>query len=367
MRYILVVLAVATIMVSLAVSAERVIQPGVTKENLVAPNLKSSDYVPKAQGDFIWGFQYWSPYGYGVEFACDSFFITDFSNYSVEVYDRNGNWCYWFPQFRTPYTWLGLAWDGDTLYAADYGDNLITKFGRHGEDYGDFPGPLSGHIALAYDPATGHFWTATWSSSIYEFTKTGAIINVYTNIYSIAGMAWDDVSPGGPWLWVFAQEGLGGYLNTVYQFDPIAGVYTGVSYWWQVGTYCYAGGCCFTTEWDPSMGILFTLCQSDVDSVYGIEISGVTSDTLHFGWNLIALPLIPDDPDPDSCFGDDIPVVNLYAYDEPTKSYQNPASLVIGRGYMLQSSWNNVVLDVTGTPVTLPYTITGLTRSYTTS
>ncbi|MCK4595205.1 hypothetical protein KAT73_00345, partial [candidate division WOR-3 bacterium] len=102
-------------------------------------------------------------------------------------------------------------------------------------------------------------------------------------------------------------------------------------------------------------------------NIRAVVIEQFTSDTLHFGWNQIALPVVPDDPDPNVCFGDDIPVVNLYAYDEPTKTYNNPASLVVGKGYMLQSSWNNAVLDVTGTPVTLPYTITGLTRSYTTS
>ncbi|MCK4256917.1 hypothetical protein KAX35_08515, partial [candidate division WOR-3 bacterium] len=99
-------------------------------------------------------------------------------------------------------------------------------------------------------------------------------------------------------------------------------------------------------------------------NIRAIVDSSAVSPPLHPGWNLIAVPVVPDDPDPDSCFGDNIPVVNLYAYDEPTKTYNNPASLVVGKGYMLQSSWNNAVLDVTGTPVTLPYTITGLTRSY---
>ncbi len=361
MKYVCVVIVMICITAYVAGGAERVIQPGVTEENLVAPHLTSSGHSPKAQGDFIWGFPHWSPYGFGVEFACDSFFTTDFGYLSVDVYDRNGNWCYYFDQFRTPDTWLDLAWDGDTLYAADHGDYLITKFGRHGEDYGDFPGPLSGHTALAYDPATDHFWAAAWSSPICEFTKTGAIINVYPNSYSIAGMAWDDVSPGGPWLWVFAQDGPSPYFNTVYQFDPSSGVYTGVSYWRPMGTACYAGGCCFTTDWDPSMAILFTLCQSDVDSVYGIEICRLGS--IHPGWNIIALPVIPDNPDPDSCFGDDIPFVNIFGYDEPSKSYNSPLALEMGKGYMLQSLWVDI-LDVTGTPVSLPFTIAGLTKSF---
>ncbi len=47
------------------------------------------------------------------------------------------------------------------------------------------------------------------------------IINQFTNGQSIDGFAWDDVTQGGPWLWVFGT-------GVIYQFDPVADVYTGI-------------------------------------------------------------------------------------------------------------------------------------------
>jgi hypothetical protein len=50
------------------------------------------------------------------------------------------------------------------------------------------PGPENPNRALAYDPATGHFWTANLNSNIYEFDRSGTIINVFPNTYTIYGM-----------------------------------------------------------------------------------------------------------------------------------------------------------------------------------
>lgn len=86
-------------------------------------------------------------------------------------------------------------------------------------------------------------------------------------------------------------------------------------------------------------------------------------EILHPGWNSIALPLIPPDPDPNVCFGDDVSPLTIYGYDETINSYYEPISLMMGRGYLLGSWAAGCTLDVTGTPVTLPYDITGLTKN----
>ena len=86
-------------------------------------------------------------------------------------------------------------------------------------------------------------------------------------------------------------------------------------------------------------------------------------EILHPGWNSIALPLIPPDPDPNVCFGDDVSPVTMYGYDETTNSYYEPSALMMGKGYLLGSWAAGCTLDVTGTPVTLPYDITGLTKN----
>ncbi|KPJ52836.1 hypothetical protein AMJ39_06820, partial [candidate division TA06 bacterium DG_24] len=60
-------------------------------------------------------------------------------------------------------------------------------------------------------------------------------------VYAKYGMAYDNNSPDGPWLWVFEQN-----LYNLRQFDPVALVYTGVSCTVNSGIpSSVAGGCCF--------------------------------------------------------------------------------------------------------------------------
>ena len=145
--------------------------------------------------------------------------------------------------------WRDLAWDGSYLWASDQAmiqeidpaTGLVTG--------NTIPGPVNPCRALAYDPVNDWFWTASFSSSIYAFDRTGTTQGTFGNTYSVYGMAWDDVSDDGPWLWVFSQDGTPQY--TIWQFDPVGGTYTGLSY---VGilpagfTAGLAGGCGITTD-----------------------------------------------------------------------------------------------------------------------
>jgi hypothetical protein len=213
----------------------------------------------------------------GVEFNGTHFFVTGANSGSdpnkVYIFDRGGNYIRSFNQVDSSgWGWRDLAWDGTYLYGSD--DANVSQFLPNGTYIGDFPGPsVSTCRALAYDPVTDHFWTADWNSSIYEFDRSGNITHQYSNNYFIYGMAWDDESPDGPWLWVFAQEG--SPAVTFYQFDPINGVYTGVSFMGWGNTDDVAAGACFTAEWDPTFGILVGLTQSSPDSIVGYEITRI--------------------------------------------------------------------------------------------
>ena len=233
----------------------------------VPPSSGSSE----ALGDSIWGFDSQGPSGdnhcLGIEFDGTNFYVSGGNSGSdpnkIHIFDSNGNYLSTFDQFRSSaWGWRDLAWDGNHLYGSD--DGMVTEFGTDGTDYGDFPGPENPNRALAYDPATGHFWTANWGSPIYEFDTTGAVVNQYTNTYSIYGMAWDTLSVGGPWLWVAAQS-----PDMIYQFDPLNGVYTGVSF----PATGIAGGCAFSEDWNPLYGILFYVAQSTPDHVIAYEIT----------------------------------------------------------------------------------------------
>ncbi len=223
-------------------------------------------------GDSLWAFDAGTPANetqcLGVEFDGTYFWVTGANSGSdpnkLYKFDANGNLLetYDQPSHATGWGLRDLAWDGQYLYGS--ASNIISIIDpATGQEVGTFTGPESPNRALAYDPATDHFWTANFSSSIYEFDRNGNVINSYSNSYYIYGAAWDNASPDGPWLWIAAQEdnGAGGY-NYIYQFDPRTGTYTGIGFpvvYSSPGG--YAGGLAFTTEWDPSMGVLFELVQ----------------------------------------------------------------------------------------------------------
>jgi hypothetical protein len=146
--------------------------------------------------------------------------------------------------------WRDLAYDGAYLWASDQA--MIQEIDpATGLATGNtIPGPISPCRALAYDPMNDWFWTASFSSDIYAFDRSGSVVGgPYGNGYSVYGMAWDDVSDDGPWLWVFSQDGTPQY--TIWQFDPVGGSYTGLSYVGTLPAYAtagLAGGCGITTD-----------------------------------------------------------------------------------------------------------------------
>ncbi len=235
-------------------------------------------------GDSLWAFDAGTPANetqcLGVEFDGTYFWVTGANSSSdpnkLYKFDANGNLLeiYDQPSHATGWGLRDLAWDGQYLYGS--ASNLISIIDpATGQEVGTLTGPENPNRALAYDHATDHFWTANFSSSIYEFDRNGNVINAYPNNYSIYGAAWDDASPDGPWLWVAAQEdnGAGGY-NYIYQFDPRTGTYTGVGFPVAYSSPDgYAGGLAFTTEWDPSVGILFELVQGTPDVVVGMFVT----------------------------------------------------------------------------------------------
>jgi hypothetical protein len=222
----------------------------------------------------------------GIEFDGSNFWVTGRHPvdevHKLHKYDRNGNYIESFDQgTSSTWGWRDLAFDGAYLYGSD--ENELAQIDpATGEQVGTLPMPSSIAAplrALAYDPETDHFWSANFSSNIIEFDRNGQTINSFANTLSIYGMAWDNASPDGPWLWAFSQDGTPATM--VSQIDPATGQPTGVSFFAQdldgAGD-DLAGGACFTTAWDPSRGVIFCLVQGTVgtasaDMVEGYEIT----------------------------------------------------------------------------------------------
>jgi hypothetical protein len=238
-------------------------------------------------GDEIFTFDPQEPTGdngcLGIEFDGIYFWVTgrdpDHGNiHKLHKFDSLGTYVSSFNQGSvSTWGWRDLAWDGEYLYASDEFELAVidTSTGTKIDElpmppgYGGGAAPCRG---LAYDPATDHFWTANWNSPLTEFDREGNAVNTYDNDLMIYGLAWDDTSFGGPFLWVFSQDGGNPYIR-VSQFDPVNGEYTGVMFNALGFSGDLAGGAGFSAAWDPELAILFVLIQSEPnDRVAGYEI-----------------------------------------------------------------------------------------------
>jgi hypothetical protein len=244
---------------------------------------------PADFGDEVLTFDPQTPSGddgcVGVEFDGRYFWVTGRHGidefHKLHKFDRDGNLLASYDQnTRTLWGWRDLAFDGRYLYASDENELAVidTASGQKIDTLrmpSSIPPPLR---ALAYDPYTDHFWGANFSSNIIEFDRNAQTLHSYPNDHDIFGLAWDNASQDGPWLWVFSQQG----GPQVSQFDPRSGGYTGLSFTvvdHNGGEADQAGGACFSTEWDQSRGILFCLVMGrttlfdSFDNVQGYEIT----------------------------------------------------------------------------------------------
>ena len=82
--------------------------------------------------------------------------------------------------------WRDLCSDDTYLYTSV--TNMVEQIDpATGLVVGSFPGVNTPNRALAYDPATDHFWTASFTSDLWEFDRTGAIINQFPSAVSMYG------------------------------------------------------------------------------------------------------------------------------------------------------------------------------------
>lgn len=180
----------------------------------------------------------------------------------VESYDQ--------PPHTGPPGWADLASDQDYIYAG-CGSAIDQIDPADGSYTGvSIPGPLVDNRALARDPAADHFWTGDSTGEIVEFDRSGAVFSTFSSFLPVTGLAWDDVSPGAPWLWA---AGAGDSL--VRQFDPISGEYTGIDY--TAGGVLAGGG-----DFDRFEGEFIGVLDGDPASVFGMRLSdGFTPDTVY--------------------------------------------------------------------------------------
>jgi hypothetical protein len=167
----------------------------------------------------------------GCEWDGTYFYSTRWASNLLHKYDATGTTM--IEQFSIPgVTGLrDLAFDGTYMYggaAANtiYQMDFVTK---------TLIGTISSPVAvrfIAYDEANDAFWCGNWTDPPTLVNRAGTAIASFTTGFAAQyGAAYDNVSPGGPFLWIFNQENTtGGIPQTISQWDIATGTATGVTH-----------------------------------------------------------------------------------------------------------------------------------------
>ncbi len=193
--------------------------------------------------------------------------------------------------FTLPFTGTrGMCFDGQYVYHSTSSTTVQIVDPVTRTSVGTIPvtAAPNGFRFMAYNPdgnsGAGSIIGGNWTSpnfNFYEFSLTGTLLRTITNTQSgIYGMAYDNYSPGGPFIWVWTQNLSYGSPQLILQMDYTTGTYTGLQHdvMSDVGigqptaTAGLAGGLFITDQLVPGTVTLGGLLQGSPDELFGYEL-----------------------------------------------------------------------------------------------
>jgi MAM domain-containing protein meprin/A5/mu/flagellar hook capping protein FlgD/HYDIN/CFA65/VesB family protein/BACON domain-containing protein len=171
----------------------------------------------------------------GAEFDGTYYYSTRWASNLIHQYDMAGNLVQEFSIAGV--TGLrDLAFDGTYFYGGASATTIYIMDFVSQTLVGTIPSP-EGVRHIAYDAGMDAFWIGNWATDLYLVDRNGATLSTIpaathggANMY---GSAYDDYSPGGPYLWLFDQNGATTTTQTpqlLIQLSLPAGTPTGVQY-----------------------------------------------------------------------------------------------------------------------------------------
>lgn len=136
------------------------------------------------------------------------------------------------------------------------------------------------------DGGNGGFWIGNFESDIASVDMNGSELSVIpaaTHGTVVYGGVIDNVSAGGPFLWIHDQSGVSPNQDFITQLNPSTGVPTGVVYDYTTdapggNTEALAGGLSISTEVVVSTTALVGICQCAPNSqIFAIELANTAS------------------------------------------------------------------------------------------
>lgn len=178
-----------------------------------------------------------------------------------------------------------MTWDGTSIWAANNTTSIhtIDPVTRAVTSTINTSSPDAIRF-ITYDAnldgGNGGFWVGNFNTPIYSISLSGAILStIPVTTHTLGGMygaAFDDISIGGPYLWVFHQAG-DPSNSLISQIDLNTGTPTGVArdVNQDLNTDgALAGGLFTTNTWDDAGTlILGGMNQATPDRIFGYELS----------------------------------------------------------------------------------------------
>ena len=239
----------------------------------ISPNIKTTSKVPDVSRD-MWDVQSIIDVGTisgaqgnaGAEWDGSYFYTNRWASNLIHKYNPDGT-------LVGAYTIAGvtglrdLAFDGTYMWGGNGGGTLWKMDFTSWTLLATFTGSFSVR-AIAYDTDLDLVYAKAWTDPVYKINPNdGSIVGTfnlvtYTSTY---GLAYDGLTSGGPFLWVFDQGGTGDVIS---QWDIAAGAFTGVTHdaelefpYPAVGG--IAGGLFFTDSFMPGFTTLGALVQTN--------------------------------------------------------------------------------------------------------
>ena len=215
----------------------------------------------------------------GCEFVGDRWWITGgggaAGGRNFYTFDTDGNYLGSVPQPGTgAFGWFDMAYDGQYVYGSD--SHVIVGVDQSGAPQVTMNSPLNPTRALAYDPASDHFWISDFSSDLYEINRQGETVHVVTNSDSlqITGMTWYAADPDGYKLYIFAQNpASGGTQTQLWRMHPVSHNFE-LTTTLEANLGDHSGGLTITSDWNSTLLVLGGILQNSTGDRLGIyEIS----------------------------------------------------------------------------------------------
>jgi hypothetical protein len=176
-----------------------------------------------------------------------------------------------------------LTFDGTFIYAGSASTTISKIDPVTRTRVGTIPSPVNARYC-AYDPIANGLWVGDFSSAVTLISMTGTTIRTIPyatlGVTSIYGCAFDDVSAGGPFLWLFAQGAGQGSPQMIQQINATTGLPTGVNHnvLTSVGVgnpNAIAGGLGIAKNLVSGMASLVGILQGTPDRLFAYELTSL--------------------------------------------------------------------------------------------